>query len=100
MKLVCASVLVIASVLLYYGTTMLFFVPAQPGHYFDLNLVIYGMLPTLTSAALLVAVGWLWVRSGSSLTLKKAIGRSFSLAIAGILIFWIGLIIMADLRQG
>lgn len=100
MRLACVPLFLIASALLYYGTTMLFLVPASPGHYFDQNLLLYGILPTLLSVALLVTVGWLWVRTGGSVFLGKAIGRSFSLAVAAIVHFWIGLIIMADLRQG
>ena len=78
---------------------MLFLSPSIPGHYFDLKLLLYGVLPTLLSAALLVTVGWLWAHSGGSVNLGKAIGRSFSLAVAGILLFWIGLIVIADVKH-
>ena len=79
---------------------MLLVMPGYPGEsYFAVERILYGILPSLLSAALLATVGWLWVRSGSSVTLKKAIGRSFSFAVAAVLLFWIGLIIMADLRQ-
>ncbi len=78
---------------------MLLLVPSIPGHYFDLKLLMYGVLPTLLSAALLLTVGWLWTRSNRSIRLGRAIGQSFSFAIAAVLLFWIGLIILADIRN-
>jgi len=101
MKLVCIPLFIAACVLLYLGSGMLLVMPGYPGEsYLVRERILYGVLPTLLSAALLVTVGWLWVRAGGSVSLGKAIGRSFSLAVAAILLFWIGLIIMADLRQG
>jgi hypothetical protein len=99
-RLVCVPLFIGACVLLYFGSGMLLVVPSIPGHYFDLKLLLYGVLPIVLSATLLATVGWLWTRSGGSLNLGKAIGRSFSFAIAAVLLFWIGLIIIADLRQG
>ena len=89
--------------LLYFGITMLLFVPGYPGESYLKSLFagrfLYGVLPGTLGVALLVTVGWLWDRSNDSRNLGKAIGRSFSFALAAILLFGIGLIIVADLKH-
>jgi hypothetical protein len=61
---------------------------------------VYGVRPALASVALLIAVGWLWDRSSGSLDVGRAIGRTFLFAAAAIVLFWVGLIIVADIRNG
>ena len=102
-KLACIPLFVVACALLYYGTGMLLFVPGYPGENYLKSLFsgrfLYGVLPSVSSVALLVTVGWLWDRSNGSRDLAKAIGRSFSLALGAIVLFWIGLIVVADFRH-
>ena len=85
------------------GTTMLFLVPGYPGESYLKSLFagrfLYGVLPTIASTVLLVIVGWLWDRSNGSPDVVKTIGRTFSSAVAAILLFWIVMIIIADLKH-
>ncbi len=101
MKIISGVLFAGACVLLYYGTTMLLLVPGYPGEtFFAAKRMLYGGLPTLLSAALLVSAGWLWTRSGSAVSLRKAIANSFSWALGAVVLFWIGLLIVAGIRQG
>lgn len=80
---------------------MLLVVPGYPGEsYFAAKRMLYGILPTLLSVALLFTVGWLWTRSGSSVGLGKSIVNSFSRAVGSLVLFWIGLMIIGGIRQG
>ena len=84
--------------MLYYGSAMLWAVPAFTG--FDAtNLIVYSVLPTLLSATLLIAVGLLSARTRSLVIAKKTIGIAFSRAVAAVGLFWIGLIIMSNLAH-
>ncbi|HEV8415296.1 MAG TPA: hypothetical protein VGQ49_17020 [Bryobacteraceae bacterium] len=104
MKLVCVPLFVGACALLYYGSGMLLLVPGDLGESYLKSLFggrfLYGVTPTLASAVLLVIVGWLWDRSNGSPDPLKTIGRSFAFAGGAIALFWIGLIIVADIRGG
>jgi hypothetical protein len=102
MQLKFASILLFAAacLLLNFGTGMLFVVPGYPGEgYFVTKRILYGLLPTVCSAALLVAVGWLWSRSSKPEDYMKYVKRSFLYAMVAISLFWLGLIIIADFRQ-
>lgn len=102
-RLKVTSILLFAAacVMLYFGTGMLFVVPGYPGEgYFVTKRILYGLLPTISSAGLLVAVGWLWGRSSKPEEYVRYVKRSFLYAIAAISLFWLGLIIIADFRQG
>ena len=61
---------------------------------------LYGTVPFLTSIGTFVAVGWLWSRPGDSAHLRLSIERAFVAGFAGVALFWIGLIVIADIRQG
>lgn len=101
LKIISGLLFIGACVALYYGTGMLLVVPGFPGEsYFALKRMLYGVLPTLLSAALLLASGWLWTRSGSGINLRKAVANSFSLAVGAVVLFWIGLLVIASIRQG
>jgi hypothetical protein len=101
LKSVSIFLFVVACVILYFGTGMLFVVPGYPGEgYFVPKRILYGLLPTMSSAGLLVAVGWLWGRSSKPEEYGKYVKRSFVYAVAVISLFWLGLIIIADFRQG
>jgi hypothetical protein len=85
--------------LLYYGGVMLLLVPRAIGEsYFATGRVLYGVLPVLLSAALLIVTGWLWTSSGSSTELRKSIANSFCWAVGAVVTFWITLIIIARFR--
>ena len=102
-KLVCGLLFIGACVLLYVGTTMLFLVPGNPGENYIKSLFagrfVYGVLPFTGSVLLLTTVGWLWDLSNGSLDIAKAIGRTFSTAVAAILLFWVVVIVIAGLRH-
>lgn len=101
LKTICVLLFLGACFSLYYGSGMLLLFPATPGEgYFAAWRILYGVLPTLLSAVLLVVVGWLWTRTGSAVGLERAIGNSFSWAIGAVLLFWIGVLIIAGIRQG
>ncbi len=98
-----ASILLFAAacVLLYFGTGMLLFVPGYPGEaYFVTKRVLYGLLPSICTLALLVAVGWLWGHSSNSENYWNYVKRSFLCAMAAVSLFWLGLMIIAGFRQG
>ena len=86
---------------LYFGTGWLFMMPHFPGEgYFTLERMLYGIGPMLLSGALLVSVGWTWTRSGTSLSLRKAIISSFRWAMAAVILFWSALMVIGGIRQG
>ena len=101
MKLFCAPLFAGAWVALYYGTFMLLLAPGNPGEsYFAAKRMLYGIPSTLSSIALLLATAWLWTRSGSAISLRKAIANSFSWAVGTLILFWIVVLIIASVRQG
>jgi ABC-type transport system involved in cytochrome bd biosynthesis fused ATPase/permease subunit len=86
-KVVCVALFVAACCLLYFGWGMLLVVPGYPGErYLASARILYGVISVLASAALLTTTGWLWRRSGASVSV--------------IILFWIGLLIVAGIRQG
>ena len=101
MKIISGTLFVGACVALYAGTVMLLFVPGYPGEtYFAPKRMLYGIPPTVLSIALLVTAAWLWTRSGSSTSLRKAIANSFSLALGILLLLGIVLLIVGGIPQG
>jgi hypothetical protein len=101
-KLACVPLFVGPCALLYYGSGMLLLVPGDVGESYLRSLfagrLLYGVLPTLASAVLLVIVGWLWDRSKGSADPVIAIGRTFAWAGGAVAVFWIGLMIVAGIR--
>jgi len=102
MKLACIPLFVLSCALLYYGSGMLLLVPGNIGESYLRSLFagrfLYGVVPTLASAVLLVIVGWLWDRSKGSADPVTAIGRTFAWAGGAVVLFWIGLMIVAGIR--
>lgn len=100
MKFLTILLFLVACISLYYGSGMLLLDPRFRGEsYFVRERIVYGVLPTLSSVALLVATSWMWVRSGGSVTFGKAVCISFALAATAIILFWVGLTILANVRQ-
>lgn len=90
-----------ACFLLYYGGTMLLFVPGYPGEgFFVAGRLLYGVLPFVAGLALLVGVGWLRTRRNASSGLWRSVGRTYSWAAGFVVLFWIALMIIAGVRQG
>jgi hypothetical protein len=88
----------LACFFLYYGTAMLFMVPGSPAAaYFGKPRIVYGFVPTALSIALLVLAGWFWSRATSG-SLGKSIGLAFRWSISLIVLFWVGLIVVAHLQ--
>jgi hypothetical protein len=101
-KLLCVPLFIGACVLFYMGTTMLFLVPGDPGENYFRSLIagrfLYGVLPTVSSALLMALIGWLW--AGSHGDTRRSIKLTYWFVAGAVLLFWIGLIIRADLRDG
>ena len=78
---------------------MLLVVPGGPREsYLDWQMVKYGIAPTVLSVLLICLAGWLWHRSGEPSTLSAYVMRAFQMAIAAVVLLWVGLIIIAHLR--
>jgi hypothetical protein len=90
MKLALRIILfAVACLLLAYGSAMMLFVPGTLGHYFDRNLVLYGLVPVVLSAALLGTVGVLWVKQTNASSIATAIAKTISLGVATVWLFYI-----------
>jgi uncharacterized membrane protein YidH (DUF202 family) len=76
---------------------MLLLVPGYPGeNYFAAKRILFGVLPTMASVAILVLAAWLWSRSREAVNLGKSIVALFLSAIGAIVLFWIVVIIRAS----
>jgi hypothetical protein len=102
-KATCVLLFVGACSLFLYGSATLLLVPGDIGESYLRSVLTWrflpGVVPTLASAVLLVIVGWLWDRSTGSTDPVKAIANSFAFAGGAIALFWIGLTIVADVRD-
>lgn len=92
---------IVACALLYYGGVMLLLVPGAPHEgYFERNRVFYGVVPFLVSVFLLVVVGLLSAgssdRSGSA---GGSVVSTFSYAITAVVLFHIGIMVLAGLLR-
>jgi hypothetical protein len=100
-KVICLLLFIGACVLLHYGSGMLFLVPSDPGESYIKSLFagrfLFGVVPTLSSAVLLVVVGRLWDRSNGSVNHKETIATTFSLAVAATVFGWIGVMIVGGI---
>ena len=84
---------------LYYGTAMMLIVPGNPGeHYLNWGRFVYGIAPTVLSLGLLTLAGWFWSRAGGPASLRTYIQRAFLAAVGLVVLFWIGLIVIAHLQ--
>ena len=100
MKLAARIVLfAIGCWLLSYGSAMVLFVPGAPGHYFDANLGLYGVVPLLLSAGLFVLVGVLSARSRGSARVAKSIVNTVSFGVATVALFYIAMGVVGSLRK-
>lgn len=103
-KLLCIPLFIGACALLYYGGVMLLLVPGNPGESYLKSLYqgrfLYGVLPTLSGGVLLATVGWLWNRSNGSADFKMSVIRTLSYAVAAVFLFWLGLMVVANIRHG
>lgn len=83
------------------GTTMLFLVPGDVGENYLKSLVRgrfrWGVLPTVTSTLLMPLIGWLW---NGAREMRRSTKIAYMLASGAVLLFWLGLIIVADIRNG
>jgi hypothetical protein len=78
---------------------MLLVVPGGPGEpYLDWRRVAYGVAPTVLSIGLLILAGWFWSRSGGPASLGTCVQRAFLWAIGLVVLFWVGLIVVAHLQ--
>ena len=78
---------------------MLLFVPGGPREpYLNWRMAAYGIAPTVLSLVLLTLAGWFWSRSGGPASLSTYIQRAFLLAIGLVILFWVGLIVVAHLQ--
>jgi hypothetical protein len=100
LKIVCATLFVAACVLLCIGSGTLLLVPPYQGRYLTAGKVEYGVVPALGAIVVLTVVGWLWTRSGSALSLRKAVERSISWAIGACVLFYLIAAFIAARRQG
>ena len=100
-KIIAGTLFIGACVSLYFGAGWLFIVPHFPGEsYFTVERMLYGLGSTLLSASLLVTAGWTWTRSGSGVSLRKAVMNAFRLGIAAVGLFWLALMVIGGIRQG
>ena len=84
---------------LYLGAGMLLLSPSPPSEpYLDKGRMVYGVIPTASSAGLLIVAGWLWGRSCQSPDSGKYVLRAFLVSIAAIAISLEGLYIFARLK--
>lgn len=84
--------------LLTYGSAMVLFVPGAPGHYFDANLLVYGILPLILSISLFVVVGVLSARWGSG-SLGKSVATAISFGISAVVLFYVAMGFVSTLRR-
>lgn len=103
LRLACVPLFAGACFLLCGGAAELFMIPGDAGESYLKSLLtwrfLYVVLPALSSVGLLTLVGWLWDRSDGSINVRKAIERAFAFALAAIFLFWIGLMIVLQIRQ-
>jgi hypothetical protein len=84
---------------LYFGTAMMLLVPGYPGErYLNWATIAYGVAPTVLSLGLLTLAGWFWSRAGGPATLGTYVQRAFLWAAGLVVLFWVGLIVIAHLQ--
>ena len=84
---------------LYYGAVMLLLVPRDPAeNYFVSGRVTYGVVPVVLSVGLFILAGWLWSQAGGPATLGTYVKRAFLGAVGVVVLFGVGLIVVAHLQ--
>ena len=78
---------------------MLLLMPGYPGeHYLTRGRVLYGVIPIVLSLSLMSVAGWFWSRTGGPASLSTYIQRAFLAALGAVVVFWVGLIVVAHLQ--
>jgi hypothetical protein len=99
MKILGAVTGLLGCFCLYYGTGMMLVVPGYPGErYLSWGRFIYGVAPAVLSLGLLALAGWFWKRAGGPAALGTYVQRALLGAVGLILLFWVGLIVVAHLQ--
>ena len=84
---------------LYLGpTTLLLLPPGNNDSYWDRGRVVYGVLPTILGAGLIVLAGWLWSCGDGRASLVRYLGNAFSAVVGALMLFWVVLIVIAHLQ--
>jgi len=68
---------------------MMLFVPGVPGHYFDRNLILFGVVPRIIGGALLASVGVLSAKWQVPHALRARLVNTISLGVARVVLFYI-----------
>jgi hypothetical protein len=90
---------VLACFCLYMGPTILLWVPPGDGEpYWSRQLALYGVLPTVLSAGLIVLTGYLWSRGSGHASLSANLGNAFNAVLGGLVLVWIVLILIYHLK--
>ena len=98
MKVLSIIAAIPACFLLYFGTGMLLVVPGYPGEgYFAKGRIVYGFVPVALSVALLLLSAWLWSYATRT-NFEKCVGWVFGGSIGLIVLFWVVLIVIANLQ--
>jgi len=93
------ALFVVACCLMAYGGTMMFFVPAPLGHYFDRNLVLYGITPLVTSLSLFATVGALSAKQNSSSgAVVRSIAQTTAFGVTAVIALYLVVVVIAALR--
>jgi hypothetical protein len=103
LKLACVPLFLGGCFLLCWGAVTLFMIPGDVGESYLKSVLTWrflpGVLPAVSGMGLLTLVAWIWDRSSGSVNLRKTIESAFALAVAAIFLFWIGLMIVLQIRQ-
>lgn len=79
---------------------MLLFVPGAPGHYFDTNVMFYGIAPIVLSGLLFATVGVLSARWNGSRRIARSIADTIAYGIAAVVFFYVAMGIVSMLQRG
>ena len=100
MKLVLHIVLFVTGCwLLSYGSAMVLFVPSARGHYFDVNLAVYGIVPLVLSVCLFAVVGVLSARWKESVRVSRSIATTVLFGVSVVVLFYIAMGLVGSLRK-
>ena len=98
MRFLSVGLFCVAIALLYYGATMLVFVPGYPGErYFSVGRLVYGVGPTVASLTMIVLAAKTW--SARRDCLQRRIGLLLLLASTCVFALY-GVLYLISTRQG
>jgi hypothetical protein len=99
-KATCVALLLGACFLFYWGTATLFMIPGNIGESYIKSIVTWrllpGIVPFFASPVLVVVAAWLWGRSNGSSDPWAYVGKTFQIAASGLVLFFVGLLIVAS----